>query len=195
MVRQGFKEVQIQGVEFRQLGQGGRIGHYPIHFHLAKNTDYTGKKAFVKDSAIWDSMTRFAVIHGTHGVTLARNVGFASVGHGYYLEDASEIDNRLCYNLGVSARGALKEFFTAQADQKNWKGTPPAPSLMARWVPPILDGVCQGPSSSDCYCRKPKDVDHLKDCMNDDPVRVPQLRLGSDAFMPVMFWTMNMYNE
>ena len=41
MVRQGFKEAQIQGVEFKQLGQGGRIGHYPVHFHLAKSTAYT----------------------------------------------------------------------------------------------------------------------------------------------------------
>jgi hypothetical protein len=74
--RQGFRAAEIQGVEFKQLGQGGRIGHYPVHFHLAKNTVYTGKKAFVKDSAVWDSMTRFMVLHGTHGVTLARNVGF-----------------------------------------------------------------------------------------------------------------------
>ena len=177
MVRQGFKEAQIQGVEFKQLGQGGRIGHYPVHFHLAKNTVYTGKKAFVKDSAVWDSMTRFMVLHGTHDLTLSRNVGFASIGHGYYLEDASEIDNRLCYNLGVSARGALKEFYEAQAQPANWLGSPPAPSLLARYVPPILDGACKGPNQSDCFNN------------------LPTLRLGSDTFMPVMFWTMNAANE
>ena len=181
MVRQGFKEAQIQGVEFKQLGQGGRIGHYPVHFHLAKSTAYTGKKAFLKDSAVWDSMTRFAVIHGSHDVTLSRNVGFASIGHGYYLEDASEIDNRLCYNLGVSARGALKEFYEAQALPANWAGSPPAPSLLARYVPPILDGVCPGPDSSSC--------------LSQNSTRVPNLRLGSDAFMPVMFWAMNAANE
>ncbi|MDX2167266.1 MAG: hypothetical protein SF182_09390 [Deltaproteobacteria bacterium] len=190
MIRQGFKEAQLQGVEFRQLGQGGRIGHYPIHFHLAKNTDYTGKRAFLKDSSVWDSMTRFAVIHGTHGITLSRNVGFASVGNGFYLEDASEIDNRLCHNLGVSVRGALKEFYEAQA--KNPKG----PTLMARYVPPILDGVCGGPDSKDCNCRKPLSRnDPPTVCAADDPVRVPVLRLGSDAFMPVTFWAMNAYNE
>jgi hypothetical protein len=181
MVRQGFKAAQIQGVEFKQLGQGGRIGHYPMHFHLAKSTAYTGKKAFVKDSAVWDSMTRFQVLHGSHDVTLSRNVGFASIGHGYYLEDASEIDNRLCYNLGLSARGALKEFYEAQAEPANWTGSPPAPSLLARYVPPILDGACAGPQSSDCQ------LFH--------GTRVPQIRLGSDAFMPVMFWTMNAANE
>ncbi|MDX2167265.1 MAG: hypothetical protein SF182_09385 [Deltaproteobacteria bacterium] len=198
MARQGFKAFQVQGVEFKQLGQGGRIGHYPVHFHLAKNTAYTGGQAFLKDSAVWDSMTRFVTIHGTHDITLARNVGFASIGHGYYLEDASEIDNRLCYNLGVSARGALKEFFTAQAEQKNWTGTPPAPTLLARYVPPILDGVCGGPESKDCLCQTPKPGQEAPSpfvCADNDPVRLPMLRLGSDSFMPVMFWTMNVANE
>ena len=32
--RQGFKQVQIQGVEFRQLGQGGLKGRYAVHFHM-----------------------------------------------------------------------------------------------------------------------------------------------------------------
>ena len=31
--RQGFKQVQIQGVEFVNMGQGGKMGHYPLHFH------------------------------------------------------------------------------------------------------------------------------------------------------------------
>jgi hypothetical protein len=192
MVRQGFKEAQIQGVEFKQLGQGGRIGHYPVHFHLAKSTAYTNKKAFVKDSSIWDSMTRFAVLHGTHGVTLARNVGFASIGNGFYIEDGSEIDNRLCYNLGVSARASLKEFFTEQAKEENWTGSPKAPSLIARYVPPILDGVCGGPNATDCPCQHPGPVPTpVTTCTNPDGVRLPELRLGSDAIMPVMFWAMN----
>ena len=103
---------------------------------------------------MWDSMTRFMVIHGSHDVTLSRNVGFASIGHGYYLEDASEIDNRLCHNLGLSARGALKEFYEAQALPANWAGSPPAPSLLARYVPPILDGVCVGPGYRELLVRQ-----------------------------------------
>ena len=38
VIRQGFKAVQIKGVEFQQMGQGGRLGHYPIHFHKARQT-------------------------------------------------------------------------------------------------------------------------------------------------------------
>src|SRR6185503_3111305 len=66
IIRQGFREARIQGVEFKQLGQGGRMGHYPIHYHLAKSTKYTENPTFVKDSSIWDSMSRFVTIHGTH---------------------------------------------------------------------------------------------------------------------------------
>ena len=170
IARQGFKAVRIQGVEFKQLGQGGRMGHYPVHFHLAKATTYTGDGAFVKDSSVWDSMTRFITIHGTHEVTLARNVGFLSLGHGYYIEDASEIRNLLCHNLGVSARGALQEYVTAQGQPEHWCGGSPPPS--ARYVPPILDGVIPNQGAT-----------------------APAQQLGSDSYMPTMFWMMNAYNE
>jgi hypothetical protein len=129
VAKQGFGTFQVQGVTFYQLGQGGRMGHYPVHFHMAKSTDYTN--AFVKDSSIWDSLTRYATLHGSHDVTLARNVGFLSVGHGYYLEDGSEINNLLCQNLAVSQRPSLQEYFAAQ----------PSGSPTQRVVPPILEST------------------------------------------------------
>lgn len=104
IVRQGFEQYQIQGVEFHRLGQGGRMGHYPVHFHKARKTP---ENTFIKDSSINESMTRWVTIHGTQGVLLARNVGFKSIGHGFYFEDAVEIDNRLYSNLGVFARAAV----------------------------------------------------------------------------------------
>ncbi len=81
----------MRGVEFKQLGQGGRLGHYPVHFHMARKTP---ADTFVKDSSINESMTRWFVLHATHGVLLARNVGWKSIGHGYYLEEGSEVNNR-----------------------------------------------------------------------------------------------------
>ena len=63
---------------------------------------------YVKDSSMWDSMTRWITIHATQGVTLARNVGYKSIGHGFYLEDGSEADNVLNTNLGVFARAAVQ---------------------------------------------------------------------------------------
>jgi len=104
VARQGFKTFQVQGVEFYQMGQGGRLGHYPVHFHHARKTP---PDTFVKDSSIHDSMTRWIVLHGTQDVTLERNVGYKSIGHGFYLEDGTEINNTLRANLGIFARAAV----------------------------------------------------------------------------------------
>jgi hypothetical protein len=104
IARQGFKLFEIQGVEFKQLGQGGNIGHYPIHFHMARKTP---ANTFVRDSSINESMTRWITIHGTQGVEFARNVGYKSIGHGFYLEDATETDNKFYSNLGIFARAAV----------------------------------------------------------------------------------------
>ncbi len=104
IVRQGFKSLQVQGVEFRNLGQGGRIGHYPVHFHMARTTP---PSTFVKDSSVNESMTRWFVVHSTHGVTFARNVGWKSIGHGFYIEDGTETDNKFQTNIGIYARAAI----------------------------------------------------------------------------------------
>ncbi len=113
LVRQGFKSLQIQGVEFYQLGQGGRIMHYPVHFHMARKTPQPAlggrlPVTFLKDNSVWDSMTRWYTLHATQGVSMARNVGYLSIGHGYYLEDATETDNTLYSNLGIFVRGAVE---------------------------------------------------------------------------------------
>ncbi len=112
IVRQGFASYQVQGVEFDQLGQGGAKGRYPVHFHMARSTPQQTDKTmgplnYLKDSSIHDSMTRWVTLHGTEGMYLARNVGFKSIGHGYYLEDATETNNKLYGNLGVLARAAI----------------------------------------------------------------------------------------
>ena len=102
--RQGFKQVQVQGVEFRQLGQGGIIGRYAVHFHMARKVPLD---TFVKDNSINESMTRWITIHGTEGVLQARNVGWKSIGHGFYIEDGTETDNKLYANIGILARAGV----------------------------------------------------------------------------------------
>ncbi|MEM7009390.1 MAG: calcium-binding protein, partial [Thermodesulfobacteriota bacterium] len=46
-------------------------------------------------------------IHGSQNIELSRNVGFMSIGHGYYLEDGTETDNKLYSNIGILARAAI----------------------------------------------------------------------------------------
>lgn len=105
MIRQGVEKAQIQGVEFYQLGQGGRKGRYPLHYHLMRKVP---EGTFARDNSIHDSMTRWITLHGTQGLELSRNVGYMSIGHGYYLEDGTEINNKLYSNIGILARAAIK---------------------------------------------------------------------------------------
>ncbi len=151
IVRQGFKTYQVQGVEFFQLGEGGKIGHYPVHFHLARKTAGTDAthQAFVKDSSVWDSMTRWYVIHGTQDVTLARNVGYESIGHGYYLEDASEINNKLYSNIGILARAGVK----------NAQNPREVPGILAADFPPV-NGIAPPRRIRQEFVPYHTDIDH-----------------------------------
>ena len=119
--REGFKQLQIQGVEFAQMGQGGAMGRYPVHFHETRRVP---KDTYVIDSSINESMTRWVVIHSTLGVTLARNVGYRSIGHGFYLEDSTETDNKLYANLGVFARAGVYDHKDAGANPANPREIP-----------------------------------------------------------------------
>ena len=93
------------------MGQGGILGRYAVHFHEARQVP---KGTYVIDSSVNESMTRWFVIHSTLDVTLARNVGYKSIGHGFYLEDSTETDNRLYANLGVFARAGVEDLVKGQ---------------------------------------------------------------------------------
>ena len=72
-------------------------------------TQASGPLNYLKDSSVHDSMTRWVTLHATEGMYIARNVGFKSIGHGYYMEDATETNNKLYGNLGVLARAAIAD--------------------------------------------------------------------------------------
>jgi hypothetical protein len=112
LVRDGVAQFQVQGVEFDHLGAGGEIGHYPVHFHMVRKAPQPTEVppfagTYLADSSIHDSNTRFVTIHASQGILVARNVGYRSIGHGFYLEDATEINNRLYSNIGIEAIAAV----------------------------------------------------------------------------------------
>ncbi|MEO0479650.1 MAG: G8 domain-containing protein [Planctomycetota bacterium] len=92
--------VQVDHVEFTNLGWKGALGRYPVHFHLLGNT--TGN--FVRDCSIHHCFNRSISVHGTNGVTIEGNVAHDTYGHAFYFEDKSEVDNRLLRNLGTMTR-------------------------------------------------------------------------------------------
>jgi cell migration-inducing and hyaluronan-binding protein len=101
MIMKG-SQAHLSGVEFLHMGQKARLGRYPMHWHLVG--DAPGQ--YVKNSSFVHSYNRFVSIHGTHQVTLSGNVGYDTIGHGYYLEDGIEHGNVIANNLGALVRNS-----------------------------------------------------------------------------------------
>ncbi len=90
----------ISYAEFRHLGKEGVLGRYSIHFHLARDTM---RGASVIGASIWDSGNRWITIHGTDYLVVRDCVGYQSGGHGFFMEDGTEVFNVLDHNLAVQA--------------------------------------------------------------------------------------------
>jgi hypothetical protein len=90
----------ISYAEFRHLGKENVLGRYSMHFHLVGDTM---RGASVIGASIWDSGNRWITIHGTNYLVVRDCVGFQSVGHGFFLEDGTEVFNVLDHNLAVQA--------------------------------------------------------------------------------------------
>ena len=90
----------ISYAEFRHLGKKNVLGRYSIHFHLIGNTM---RGSSVIGASVWDSHNRWVTIHGTNYLLVRDCVGYKSIGHGYFLEDGTEVYNVLDRNLAVGA--------------------------------------------------------------------------------------------
>lgn len=94
----------ISYAEFRHLGKPGVLGRYSLHFHLVGDTM---RGSSVIGASIWDSGNRWLTIHGTNYLVVRDCVGYQSQGHGFFMEDGTEVHNVLDRNLAIHA-------FTAQ---------------------------------------------------------------------------------
>jgi hypothetical protein len=90
----------ISYAEFRHLGKENVLGRYSIHYHLCGSTM---RGSYVIGASIWDSHNRWVTIHGTNYIVVRDCVGYKSVGHGFFLEDGTEVYNVLDRNLAVQA--------------------------------------------------------------------------------------------
>jgi G8 domain len=95
-----YSSGSISYAEFRQLGKIGSLGKYSLHFHRVGDTM---RGSSVVGASIWDSGNRWLTIHGTNSLVVRECVGFRSVGHGFFLEDGTEVENILDGNLAVQA--------------------------------------------------------------------------------------------
>jgi hypothetical protein len=91
----------ISYAEFRHLGKKGVLGRYALHYHLCGDTM---RGSSVIGASIWDSENRWLTIHGTNYLVVRDCVGYKSIGHGFFMEDGTEVFNVLDHNLAVGAR-------------------------------------------------------------------------------------------
>ena len=80
--------------------QEGVLGRYAMHYHLVGDTM---RGSYVIGASIWDSDNRWLTIHGTNYLVVRDCVGYQSIGHGFFLEDGTEVYNVLDRNLAVQA--------------------------------------------------------------------------------------------
>lgn len=90
----------ISYAEFRHLGKTGILGRYPLHFHLCRDTM---RGSSVVGASIWDSHNRWIAVHGTEYLIVRDCVGYRCTGHGFFLEDGTEVYNVFDQNLAVRA--------------------------------------------------------------------------------------------
>ena len=95
-----FSQGSISHARFAHLGKEGLLGRYAIHFHKVGDTM---RGSSVTGVAIVDSHNRWITIHGTQYLVVRDCVGYQSVGHGFFLEDGTEVFNLLERNLAVQA--------------------------------------------------------------------------------------------
>lgn len=95
----------VSYAEFRHLGKKGVLGRYALHYHLC---GATMRGSSVVGTSIWDSHNRWLTVHGTNYLVVRDNVGYQSVGHGFFLEDGTEVFNVFDRNLAVAATPGKK---------------------------------------------------------------------------------------
>jgi hypothetical protein len=66
----------LEGALLQNMGQQGKLGRYPLHFHMSECVH----GSTLSKNVIWKSNQRCIVVHGTHNVTVSENVAFDTKG-------------------------------------------------------------------------------------------------------------------
>lgn len=90
----------LDGIELVRMGQMGKMGRYPFHWHLAGAVP----GQYIRNSSIRNSYQRCVSVHGTNEALVENNVCFNHFGHGFFLEDGNEVNNQLIGNLTILSK-------------------------------------------------------------------------------------------
>ena len=91
---------RIENIELRYVGQGFRLGRYPLHFHMIGSV----RNSYVRKNSIHHTYNRAVAIHGVHYLRVQDNVAFETMGHTFFIEDGIETKNIITGNLGANTR-------------------------------------------------------------------------------------------
>ena len=94
----------ISYAEFRYLGKEGVLGRYSLHYHLCGDTMRGSSLIGV---SIHHSKNRWLTVHGTNYLVVRDCVGYQCIGHGFFLEDGTEVYNVFDRNLACQALDGL----------------------------------------------------------------------------------------
>ena len=91
---------RIENIEVRYAGQFGRLGRYPLHFHMSGKLS----NSYVRKTRIHHTYHRCIVLHGVHYLRVQDNVCFENMGHALFIEDGVEAKNVIKNNLIFGTR-------------------------------------------------------------------------------------------
>ena len=107
---------RLENTEFRFMGQGFRLGRYPIHFHMIG----TVRNSYVRYNSVHHTYNRAVAIHGVHYLRVKGNVAFENMGNAYFVEDGIETKNIITHNLGVNTRQSFAGLTVDQTPATYW---------------------------------------------------------------------------
>lgn len=103
--------IEVEGVQLNLMGQAGRLGRYPFHWHIAR--DRSGD--FFKNSSITNSNNRAVVVHTTDNVLVEGIVAHDLHGHGFFTEDGVEEGNKFINNIAFGVHRVHSNAFQGTA--------------------------------------------------------------------------------
>ncbi len=95
MIMADAGQITVDGVQLDLMGQAGRAGRYPIHWHVAG--DRSGD--VLQNTSITNSNNRGVTIHGTQNLHIEGVLLHDVHGHGFFFEDGVETGNQLTANI------------------------------------------------------------------------------------------------
>lgn len=128
-------------VEFFRMGQELRLGRYPLHWHMLMDQ---GDGQYAKGCSVHRSWNRAVTIHGTDSVVVENTVAYDHLGHGYFLEDASERFNVLRGNLAILTRRPSQGLLPSDTDPVMLQNHAPASFWITNPNNTIEDNVAAG---------------------------------------------------